>query len=149
MAALYQHWRQRDGASFHYVSASPWQLYVPLEEFTRSNAFPMGSFHLKEFRWRGERFLNRFASPEDYKIRTIEPLLQAAPRRRLVLVGDSGERDPEAYGELARRHPEQVVAIFIRELAGKRLRRRAIRRRFGTCQHPVGECSRIRHRSGS
>lgn len=119
MSGLYRHWRERHGAAFHYVSASPWQLYAPLAEFTRSNAFPAGSFHLKNFRWRDETFLNLFGSPEEYKIATIEPLLRAAPLRRFVLVGDSGERDPEAYGELARRHPQQIVAIFIRELAGE------------------------------
>jgi phosphatidate phosphatase APP1 len=119
MAALYRGWREQHGAAFHYVSASPWQLYAPLAEFARSNAFPAGSFHLKTFRWRDETFLNLFGSPEEYKIATIEPLLRAAPQRRFVLVGDSGERDPEAYGELARRHPQQVIAIFIRELAGE------------------------------
>jgi hypothetical protein len=119
MAALYQHWRERHGAAFHYVSASPWQLYAPLAEFARRNAFPAGSFHLKEFRWRDETFLNLFGSPEEYKVATIEPLLRAAPQRRFVLMGDSGERDPEAYGELARRHPQQITAIFIRELAGE------------------------------
>ena len=35
--------------------------------------------------------------------------------RRFVLVGDSGERDPEVYGELARRHPRQVTRILIRD----------------------------------
>jgi phosphatidate phosphatase APP1 len=119
MAALYRGWRERHGAAFHYVSASPWQLYAPLSEFARSNAFPAGSFHLKTFRWRDENFLNLFGSPEDYKVSTIEPLLRAAPLRRFVLVGDSGERDPEAYGELARRHPQQIISIFIRELAGE------------------------------
>jgi phosphatidate phosphatase APP1 len=39
------------------------------------------------------------------------------------LVGDSGQRDPEAFGELARRHPQQVRWIFIRDLAGSGLAR--------------------------
>ena len=33
-----------------------------------------------------------------------------------MLVGDSGERDPEIYGDLARRHPKSVSQIFIRNV---------------------------------
>jgi phosphatidate phosphatase APP1 len=36
-----------------------------------------------------------------------------------MLVGDSGEHDPEIYGELARKHPEQVVRVLIRDVTGE------------------------------
>jgi phosphatidate phosphatase APP1 len=36
-----------------------------------------------------------------------------------VLIGDSGEKDPEIYTAVARRFPQQVAAIAIREVAGK------------------------------
>ena len=42
------------------------------------------------------------------------------PGRRFLLVGDSGERDPEVYAEVARRRPEQVTGIAIRQVEGKR-----------------------------
>jgi phosphatidate phosphatase APP1 len=32
-------------------------------------------------------------------------------------VGDSGERDPEIYGALARNFPKQVTRIFIRDVS--------------------------------
>jgi len=34
--------------------------------------------------------------------------------RKLILVGDSGERDPEIYGFIARKYPKRVHQIFIR-----------------------------------
>jgi len=34
--------------------------------------------------------------------------------RTLILVGDSGERDPEIYGFIARKYPKRVHQIFIR-----------------------------------
>lgn len=34
--------------------------------------------------------------------------------RSLVLVGDSGEKDPEIYGTIARLYPKRVRRIFIR-----------------------------------
>ena len=48
-----------------------------------------------------------------YKRAVISPMLKMFPDRRFVLVGDSGEKDPEIYGELARNHPGQIVRIFI------------------------------------
>ena len=41
------------------------------------------------------------------------------PGRRFLLVGDSGERDPDVYAEVAGRRPEQVVGIAIRQVAGR------------------------------
>ena len=49
MSAMYQK-LQKQGAVFHYVSASPWQLYPSLKKFTQQHGFPQGSFHLKTFR---------------------------------------------------------------------------------------------------
>ncbi len=116
MAEAYRAWADKTGARFHYVSASPWQLLLPLSEFVNSNGFPAGTFHLKKFRWKDESFLSLFESPEDYKLAVIEPLLQQYPRRQFVLVGDGGERDPEIYATLARRYPQQVARIVIRDV---------------------------------
>jgi phosphatidate phosphatase APP1 len=40
--------------------------------------------------------------------------------RSLVLVGDSGEHDPEIYGKVARAYPKRVVRIFIRAVKGEK-----------------------------
>ena len=105
--------------AFHYVSASPWQLYEPLSEFVRSNGFPAGTFHLKPFRWKDRSFFRLFADPVKYKLSVIEPLLKQFPRRKFMLIGDSGERDPEIYGELARKFPGQIGRIYIRDVTGE------------------------------
>jgi len=115
MAAVYQRWAT-EGAQFHYVTASPWQLYVPLSEFVLSNGFPTGTFHMKSFRAKDSTFLALMKSPERYKPPVIEELFRQFPNRRFVLVGDSGEKDPEIYGELARKHPKQVIQIVIRDV---------------------------------
>jgi phosphatidate phosphatase APP1 len=41
--------------------------------------------------------------------------------RRLVLIGDSGERDPEIYGFIARKYPKRVHRIFIRAVKNENL----------------------------
>lgn len=106
------------GAAFHYVSTSPWQLYPSLAQFTQRAGFPEGTFHLKRFRWKDRSFLDLFANAEKYKPRLIEPILERFPQRRFVLIGDSGECDPQVYGRLARQRPGQVAAILIRDVAG-------------------------------
>ncbi len=118
MAEAYRKWAE-DGAAFHYVSASPWQLYDPLARFLAAEGFPEGSFHLKLFRVKDSSFFSLYANPEAYKRRTIEPILKAFPGRRFVLVGDSGEKDPEVYGAIARGHPDQIVRIIIRDVTGE------------------------------
>lgn len=119
LAEFYQTLVRSNGAQFHYVSASPWQLYEPLAEFVRANGFPLGTFALKEFHWKDHSFLSLFASPEQYKPRVIEPLLKRSPQRRFVLIGDSGERDPEIYAASARKHPHQIARIYIRDVTGE------------------------------
>lgn len=118
MAGAYQAWAAK-GAKLHYVSASPWQLYAPLADFVLGTDFPAGTFHLKEFRWKDESFFKLFESPEKYKLATIEPLMRRFPKRQFVLVGDSGEKDPEVYGALARKYPKQVARILIRDVTNE------------------------------
>lgn len=60
-----------------------------------------------------------FAPQTEYKLSAIEPLLQRWPLRPVILVGDSGEQDPEIYGILARRHPQRIARIFIRNVSGE------------------------------
>lgn len=119
MTELYQSLARSNGAAFHYISASPWQLYEPLATFIVSNGFPAGTFELKEFRWKNRTFFSLFASPEKYKPGVIEPLLKRFPKRKFILIGDSGERDPEIYGALARKFPEQITHIYIRDVTNE------------------------------
>jgi hypothetical protein len=119
MAAVYRSW-QEAGAVFHYVSSSPWQLYPALAAFMSDADFPNGSFHLRYFRVKDESFLNLFASSKQTKPPVIEALLEAYPGRDFVLVGDSGESDPEIYGAIARAHPERIRHIAIRLVTPER-----------------------------
>jgi len=115
MAAAYTRWAAQ-GAAFHYLSSSPWQLYPALTAFLQEAGFPRGSMQLRHFRVPDGSFWGLLAAPETYKIPAIEAILRRHPARGFFLVGDSGERDPEIYGEIARRYPDQVRHVFIRFL---------------------------------
>ena len=115
MAAAYRR-LAAGGATFHYLSASPWQLYEFLAEFLAAEKFPPGTLHLKYFRLTDSTFWDLFASQEEYKSKVLEELLAAFPQRRFLLVGDTGEQDPEIFARMARAHPEQVVGIWLRNV---------------------------------
>jgi len=122
------------GAAFHYVSGSPWQLYEPLAEFWISQGYPLGSFHLKRFRLRETARKLRTMSPQKaHKLAAIEPILQAFPHRSFVLIGDSGEQDPEIYGRILSERPEQVRHVFIRAVRGVDVDRPRVAAAFAHC----------------
>lgn len=105
------------GTRFHYVSAGPIQLYPPLDRFMHDAGFPAGSVHLRESTAYSSVIPGHDAS-RMHKLATIRRLLADFPQRRFLLIGDSGEADPEIYGEIARAHREQVVGIRIRDVSG-------------------------------
>ena len=59
------------------------------------------------------------------KTATISAILDQFPDREFVLVGDSGEKDPEAYGNIARKYPQQIIRIFIRIVTSEDFEERA------------------------
>jgi phosphatidate phosphatase APP1 len=128
MAAMYQ---GLQGASFHYVSGGPWQLYEPLSQFLLSErtGFPEGTFHMKNVRknllsmnsWEDLKTLvtNENATMEQ-KLSQIGEILRRFPERRFILIGDSGEKDPEVYRKIRDRFRDQVLEIRIRDVVNDR-----------------------------
>ena len=118
MASLYADWAEQ-GVEFHFVSSSPWQLYSPLQEFLAAAGFPDSALNLKAVRFRDASLLDLFKKGTETKPVVIEEILAAYPSRYFVLVGDSGEQDPEVYAALLRKYPEQILKIYIRNVTGE------------------------------
>lgn len=119
MATLFREWADQ-GAAFHYVSSSPWQLYRNLASLFEEEGFPEGSFHLRAFRLRDHLMRRILLMRRSGKGTVIKNILQMFPDRRFLLVGDSGEADPEIYAGIAKKFPRQVARVLIREVAGPR-----------------------------
>ncbi|MCA9262568.1 MAG: DUF2183 domain-containing protein [Planctomycetales bacterium] len=129
MADVYRHW-QDCGAVFHYVSASPWQLFQPLHAFAAEHGFPRGTYHLRCVKFRNSSMLQLMMKARRSKAKSILSIVKAFPFRRFVLIGDAGEKDPEIYGAIARRVKGRIAAILIRELPGAPLTAERSRRAF-------------------
>ncbi len=115
MAEKYREWSDND-VSFHFVSSSPWQLYSPLTEFLDRDNFPWATLSLKAVRFRDETLFDLFKKGTETKPAVIEKILATYPDRTFVLVGDSGEQDPEVYADLLRKFPDQVQEVLIRNV---------------------------------
>jgi phosphatidate phosphatase APP1 len=89
-----------------------------LRDFLERAGFPAGALHLKLAHLTDKTFLNFFKSGTETKPARIEPLLEAYTRHRFVLVGDSGEQDPEVYAGLLEKHPNRIARVYIRNVTG-------------------------------
>ena len=96
------------GNPVFYVSSSPWNLHAFLLGFLRHRAFPLGPVLLRDL-------LGGVAGREQ-KAGRIEEVLDLHPGLPFVLIGDSGEKDPEVYAEIVRSRPGRVLAVYIREV---------------------------------
>jgi len=105
---------KEQGATFHYLSAAPWPLYPTYSAFLRDQGFPPGAFSMREFRMKDRRIQNIFRSPKRHKKDALQRLLNRYPKKRFILVGDAWENDPEVYGAIARKRPDQVRRVIIR-----------------------------------
>jgi phosphatidate phosphatase APP1 len=117
VAAFYRALNQGAGGNddnpVFYVSSSPWHLFGPLVEFLRIQGIPVGPLLLREL---GLRELLKLTHHRNHKLDKIERILAYYPDMQFVLVGDSGEQDPEIYAEVVRRHPKSVRVIYIRNV---------------------------------
>jgi phosphatidate phosphatase APP1 len=48
----------------------------------------------------------------------VRRLLDEHPHLRLILIGGSGQEDPEIYAAIARDIPDRVAAVYIRRTTG-------------------------------
>jgi phosphatidate phosphatase APP1 len=117
-AALYTALTQQPGEPTRpvfYVSTSPWNLHEMLLEFIALRRFPLGPLQLTD--WGPSRQgLLRIAATE-HKTSLVRRMLDEHPQLKLVLIGDSGQLDPEIYAALARENPDRIAAVYIRRTA--------------------------------
>src|SRR3972149_4568054 len=114
---------------------------------------------------RGKRLTIRFGDQDFYmekqsqmvisfKLSITEDILHRVPERKFILVGDSGQSDPEIYAELYCKHPNQILHICIRDVQGEgvdfdRFRRacKDIPETKWTVFREANELKRVRHQS--
>jgi phosphatidate phosphatase APP1 len=137
MKEQYQKWQADMGPAihFHVVSAGPWQWQLPLQQFTdqqpsnESYKFPPFTWDMRVTELSTLAGYIREAGsggPLPFKIKTIRALMDRFPQSQFVLIGDSGEKDPEVFGTLLRQdgmdgkanYAARIKYVFIRNVTG-------------------------------
>ncbi len=126
MKRLYQQLEIEEGTfSVHYVSGSPKALGDFLENFLEDEGFNEGSLYLKDYSLdplKGE-FYDFISSDGTYehKLSTISQLMEQFPLSPFILLGDSGEKDPEVYGRLMALYGAQIKQVYIHNVTAESL----------------------------
>ena len=132
MKEQYQKWKADMGPAihFHVVSAGPWQWQLPLQKFTDQQQAPdQPKFPLFTWDMRVTE-LSTLAGyikeaghggPLPFKVNTIRELMARFPASQFVLIGDSGEKDPEVFATLLRpdgtaNYAARIKHVFIRNV---------------------------------
>jgi phosphatidate phosphatase APP1 len=106
-----------------YVSSSPWNLYELLHDYMDINQIPHGPMLLQD--WGIDETVLILASHLEHKMAQINSIVDYYPDLKWILIGDSGQHDPEIYLQVIRAHPGRVLAAFIRDVTAD-LRDRAV-----------------------
>ncbi|HEX6094850.1 MAG TPA: phosphatase domain-containing protein [Thermoanaerobaculia bacterium] len=97
-----------------YVSSSPWNLYELLHDFMDVNGIPHGPMFLQD--WGVSETMLVMASHTEHKLAQVQTLVDFYPELKFILIGDSGQHDPEIYLRVIQTHPGRVLAAFIRDV---------------------------------
>ena len=118
VAAFYE--ALRNGATgdeknpIFYVSSSPWNIYDVIAEFMDLQKIPKGPLVLRDWDigWSSLSSARHF----EHKTSVIRDLMQLYPDLEFILIGDSGQHDPEIYRQIVSEFPKRVRAIYIRDV---------------------------------
>ncbi len=119
VAAFYQALRKGGtGAGYNpifYVSSSPWNLYDLLIDFLNLNGIPVGPLFLRDVGLEEDRLLK--SGHHEHKLKQIRTILDTHPDLPFLLIGDSGQEDPEIYREVVHEYPGRIKAVYIRDVS--------------------------------
>ncbi|SFH77586.1 App1 family protein [Halpernia frigidisoli] len=104
---------------FFYVSSSEWNLYEYLCEFFKFNELPDGIFLLSSIK----KWYQLFKSGNTKhltKFNRIARVLEVFPDQKFILLGDNSQSDPEVYRLISEKYPNQIFAIYIRNINSKK-----------------------------
>jgi phosphatidate phosphatase APP1 len=97
-----------------YVSSSPWNLYDVVTTFLDLRQIPRGPLFLRAWGWDADG--RPGGGHAGHKTQVVLSLLDTYPHLPFVLIGDSGQEDPEIYRDLVLARPGRVRTVVIRDV---------------------------------
>jgi phosphatidate phosphatase APP1 len=109
-----------------YVSSSPWNLYSVLTEFLAHQQIPAGPLMLRDWGITERGVLP--TSHGEHKLGVIRQIFDCYPALSFMLIGDSGQEDPEIYRDVVHTYRGRVLAVYIRNVTSVLARTEGIAR---------------------
>ena len=106
--------RENPGSPVLYLSTGAWNVAATLTRFITRNLYPAGPLLLTDWGPTRDRW---FRSGPEHKKTQLERLAREFPEIKWLLIGDNGQHDEAIYAAFAKRHPENVRAVAIRQLS--------------------------------
>ncbi len=97
-----------------YVSSSPWNLYDLLRDFIHLQGIPDGPLFLKDYGFTHNKIFTE--GHQGHKPKKIKKILDAYPEMKFILIGDSGQKDPEIYADIIKDNPDRILVVYIRDV---------------------------------
>jgi phosphatidate phosphatase APP1 len=97
-----------------YVSSSPWNMYDLFVDLFALRRIPLGPLFLRDWGIKPREYMPR--DHQKYKLKTIRAILDFYPHLPFILIGDSGQEDPEIYSQLVTLYPGRIQAVYIRHV---------------------------------
>ncbi len=97
-----------------YVSSSPWNLHDMITDFMAVQRIPAGPLLLRD--WDVNRGMLGAGRHQGHKGALVREIFDTYPALPFILVGDSGEQDPEIYRAVVHDYPGRVLAVYIRNV---------------------------------
>lgn len=130
VAAFYRALQKGAGESpfnpVFYVSSSPWNLHDLLSEFLTIQKIPIGPLMLRD--WGINAQESAPTGHAGHKLGAIRRIMDLFPALPFILIGDSGQEDPEIYHRVVHDNPDRILAVYIRNVTPRPERVGAIRR---------------------
>jgi len=119
MVELYHQLNDLLNPVWFYLSASPYNLYPVIRKFLLDH-FPLGQLVLRDMSWMElESFIvSLTVGTEGYKIDRMDRMHRWFPNRKMICIGDSTQKDPEAYAAVYKKYPGWIKKIYIRVVKG-------------------------------
>ena len=106
-----------------YVSSGPWNLYELIHDYLDIHGIPHGPIFLQDWGLDEVTLITR--PHEEHKLAQIQAIFDYYPTLPFLLIGDSGQHDPEIYLKAIQANPGRVKLAIIRDVSAD-IRDRAV-----------------------
>jgi len=101
--------KNNDQNPIFYISNGPWNLHSTIKEFMTLHELPKGPIALRDFG------IVRTDAFENHKIETQSRIIEMFPHLQFILLGDTADKDTDFYIHIARKYPNRIKAVYIRQ----------------------------------